>query len=143
MLTGRRLRWMLGSRLLGTGAQITVSGLPAGRQRIVLRAVDSAGRVGRASLLVELKATRPLFLTLRSPGKIARRARSLRLAVTSSIPATLVVRIAGLRPQAFAVNRKTRIVTVRLPQGMKPLVLQLALSANRLTRSGVLVIGRT
>jgi hypothetical protein len=66
MLTGRQLRWMLG-RLLGTGAQITLTGLPAGTRRIDLFARDSAGRLGRASLTVRLKAARPLFLTLSAP----------------------------------------------------------------------------
>src|SRR5207302_2944857 len=86
MLTGRHLRWMLGRRLLGTGAQITVTGLPAGRRRIELIATDAAGRRGRASLYVGLRAARPLFLVLATRHTARRTARTLRLRIASSLP---------------------------------------------------------
>ncbi len=107
-LTGRRLRWLLGKRVLGTGERISAAGLPAGRHRIDLLARDSAGRTSRASVVVVLTAARPLFLTLSGPSAVKRTARSLRLKVTSSLPATLVVRATGLRTQSFTVSRRQR-----------------------------------
>jgi hypothetical protein len=142
LITGRRLRWMLGRRLLGTGARITVSGLPAGTRRIELIARDRSGRTGASSVLVALRATRPLFLTLRVPRKLGPTARSLRLTVSSSLEATLVVRVAGLRPQRFTVGRGARHPTVRVLRGHGRLSLRLSLGAGRLTRTMVISVPR-
>jgi hypothetical protein len=121
LLTGRHLRWMLGRRLLGTGAQITVSGLPAGARRIELIARDSSDRAGVASIAVRLRAARPLFLTLQAPRELGPKARSLRLTVSSSLDATLLVRVPGLRPQRFAVRRRVRRLTVKVIHSGTPL----------------------
>lgn len=142
MLTGRRLRWMLGRRLLGTGTRITVSGLPAGRRRITLLARDRIGRTAAASIVIRLRAARPVFLALRAPRKLARKVRSVRLAVSSSLDATLVVRIAGLRAQRFKVGRRTRHVTVHIRRGSKTLNMRLTLGAGRLTRTEVVKVPR-
>jgi hypothetical protein len=129
MLTGGSLRWMLGRRLLGTGSQVTVAGLPAGAQRIRLVARDRFGRTASASVLVRLGASRPVFLTLRIPAKISRHARSLRLTIASSVPARLVIRGAGSRAQQFAVGRASRRVFVHVRPGASALRLSLSLSA--------------
>jgi hypothetical protein len=142
LLTGHQLRWMLGRRLLGTGSQITVSGLPAGVRQIELVARDGIGRTAVASLVVRLRATRPLFLALQAPRKLGRTARSLRLTVSSSLDATLVVRVASLRPQRFAVGRRTRHLTVHILRGHHLLSLRLSLSAGGLTRTTVLDVPR-
>ena len=141
-LTGRRLRWMLGRRLLGTGARVTVAGLPAGAHRISLVARDRLGRAGVASIGVRLRASKPLFLKLSAPRSLGRKARTLRLTVSSSLDATLVVRQAGLRAQRFAVGRRTRRLLVRAPRGRGPLTLRLSLSAGGLTRTAVLGVLR-
>jgi hypothetical protein len=141
-LAGGQLRWMLGRRLLGTGSRITVTGLPAGMRRIDLVARDRVGRTGVVSLIVGLRATRPLFLKLQAPRKLGRKARSLRLTVSSSLAATLVVRVAGLRPQRFAVGRRTRHLTVHILRGRKLLSLRLSLSAGGLTRATALNVPR-
>jgi hypothetical protein len=141
-LAGKHLRWMLGKRLLGTGEQITVAGLPAGTQRIELLARDSAGRVGHASIAVRLTAVAPLFVKLSAPRSLARTAGSLRLTVASSVPATLTIRIAGMGAQTFRVDRTVRRITVRVPHGRKPLSLRLSLSASGLTRTEVLSLRR-
>lgn len=142
MLTGPQLRWMLGRRLLGTGSQITVSGLPAGARQIELVARDRVGRTAMASLVVRLLATRPLFLTLQAPRKLGRKTRSLRLTVSSSLDATLTVQVAGLRPQRFAVGRRARHLTVHILRGSKTLSLRLSLGAAGLTRTTTLNIPR-
>jgi hypothetical protein len=142
MLGGRRLRWMLGRRLLGTGSQITVTGLPAGGRRIDLIATDAAGRQGRASLYVRLRAARPLFLALVTPHTARRSARTLRLRVESSLAATLTVRTAGLRAQLFAVGRRAKRVMLRIPRGRKPVSLRLSLSVGGLSRTVILTVRR-
>jgi hypothetical protein len=142
LLAGHQLRWTLGRRLLGTGSQITVSGLPAGVRRIDLVARDRFGRTGVASLVVRLRAARPLFLTLQAPRALGRRARSLRLTVSSSLDATLVVRVAGLRPQRFAVGRRTRHLTVHILRSRNLLSLRLSLSAGGLARATALNVPR-
>ncbi len=134
-LTGRRLTWRAGKRVLGTGERISATGLPAGRHRVDLLARDGAGRTGRASVVVVLTAARPLFLTVSAPRSVKRAAGSMRLKLVSSLPATLAVRAAGLRTQRFAVGRKARTITVRIPRGAKPLNLRLSLTAG--TRSSV------
>jgi hypothetical protein len=142
MLTGRRLRWMLGRRLLGTGAQITVSGLPAGAHRIDLVARDGFGRRGVASIAVQLRASKPLFLKLQAPRSVGRKAKSVRLTVSSSLDATLLVRVGGLRAQRFTVARRTRQLRVHVLPGGKPVSLRLSLSAGGLTRTLVLNVIR-
>ncbi len=134
-LTGRRLTWRAGKRVLGTGERISATGLPAGRHRVDLLARDGAGRTGRASVVVVLPAARPLFLTVSAPRSVKRAAGSMRLKLVSSLPATLAVRAAGLRTQRFTVGRKARTITVRIPRGAKPLNLRLSLTAG--TRSSV------
>jgi hypothetical protein len=142
MLTGRRLRWMLGHRLLGTGARITVTGLPAGRHRIVLVATDRSGRSGRASVEVVLRGSRPVFIALSAPRSAKRKARSLRLKVASSLPATLVVQVPGLRAQRFAVGRSIRHLNVRIRRGRATLELKLSLGAAGLTRKVGIAVKR-
>jgi hypothetical protein len=142
LLTGRRLRWLLGRRLLGAGAQISVAGLPDGRHRIDLVARDPAGRKNRASVQVNLGAARPLFLILRAPTVVPRTAHSMPLTVASSLAATLVVRVPGLRSGRFAVTRHKRRMTVRIPRGRKTLRLQLSLSSGGQTRTAVLTLRR-
>jgi hypothetical protein len=142
MLTGKRLRWMLGHRLLGTGAQITVTGLPAGRHRIELIATDRFGRRGHASVEVVLRASRPVFLKLSAPRHATRRAQSLRLTVASSLPATLVVGSSGLRVQRFAVGRNARHLKVRIRRGRATLALKLSLRAGGQTRTVRIAVQR-
>jgi hypothetical protein len=142
MLTGKRLRWLLGRRLLGTGGRITVTGLPAGRHRIDLVATDRFGRRGRASVEVVLRASRPVFIVLSVPRSAKRRARSLSLRVASSLPATLLVRIPGLAPQRFSVGRHPRRLNVRIRRGRTTLGLKLSLRAGGLSRTVGIAVRR-
>ena len=141
-LTGRRLRWLLRGRRIGTGERISPAGLPAGRHRIVLEARDSAGRVSRDSVTVTLTQAKPLFLTLSAPVTVKRTARSLRLRIAVSQPSQLIVSGAGGRAQRFAVDRKARRLTVRLRRGTKPLTLRLTLEAGRQTNLRTVTVAR-
>ena len=96
-VTGRQLRWMLGRRLLGTGTRSRSAAHRPG-ETIELLARDKSGRVGRASVVVRLGAARPLFLKLGTPRSVRRAARSLRITVSSSVSATLIVHAPGLPP---------------------------------------------
>jgi hypothetical protein len=91
---------------------------------------------------VRLRAALPLFLSLQGPRALARTARALHLTVASSLPATLVVRVAGLPPQRFAVERRALRLTVHVPQGRRTLNLRLTLAAGGLTRTAVLPLRR-
>ena len=142
-LSGGALRWMLGRRLLGTGQQITVAGLPAGQQRIDLLARDRFGRTTRASIEVRLRGARPLFVELRAPRQVSRHARSISLTVASSIDATLNVKAPGLRAQHFAVGRTPRGVSIRIKPGNGAITLQLTLHAGSLARAGLVTVSRT
>jgi hypothetical protein len=142
-LSGGALRWMLGRRLLGTGQQITVAGLPAGRQRIELLARDRFGRVARASVDVLMRGAKPLFLKLAAPTHVSGRARSISLTVASSIDATLDVKVGRLPTQHFAVGRTARRLSIRIKPGHTPLTLMLTLRSGNVSRAGLISISRT
>ena len=142
-IPGRRLRWFLGHTLLGTGAQIAPAGLRAGRDRIVLQARDATGRTSRASVLVRLRPTRPVFLLVSGPHRISRKARTLRLTIVSSVTAQLVVRTAGVRVQRFAAGRERRRLTVKVHRGRATLKLTLVLGSGGLKRTLDLSVGRS
>lgn len=129
-LTGKRLRWLAGRRVLGTGAQIAVAGLPVGTRQVTLEARDGAGRRGRATVRVVLGASRPLFLRLSAPKAVLRTARTLVLRISSSLPARLAIGGKGIRTQVFATGRATRALRVSIPRGKAALNLKLALRAG-------------
>jgi hypothetical protein len=143
MLRGARLRWLFRGRLLGTGSGIAVTALRPGRDRLELLARDRFGRTGSASVVVVVRAARPLFLVLSAPKRVARGARALRLKVASSLDARLAVRVAARgRRQRFAVSRRLRSLRVSIPAGHNPLSLQLSLSAGGPTRTVTVVVRR-
>jgi len=128
-LTGRRLRWYVGRKLVGTGTQTAPVGLKAGRHRVRLLARDRFGRVGRASITIRLTAARPAFLVLTAPKSAKRSARTLSLKVASTLRARLTVR-GGRRAQRFSVSRRAKTVRVRVKPGRRPLTLRLTLAAG-------------
>lgn len=133
---------MLGRRVPGTGKRITATNLPSGRQRITLVATDSYGRTGRASIVVRLRATESLFLKLLAPKRLGRKARALRLTVSSSVAAPLVVRITGHNAQRFTVARRARRLRVKVSTGRRTLALHLSLGAGRTRRTVTLTVPR-
>jgi hypothetical protein len=136
-VTGKRLRWYSGKRLLGSGETLSVLGLPRGRNRLRLVARDSHGRKGTASTTVRIKAVAPKFVRLQAPRTLGRKARHVKLVVESSLKATL--RIGSKR---YSVKRVPKHLTVRVKPGKKPLKLTLRLSAYGRTAHRTLVIRR-
>jgi hypothetical protein len=137
-MTGSRLRWLDGRRLLGTGTQVTATGLAPGRRTITLEAKDSRGRLGRRSVVVRIGAVSPLFSTLTVPPSISRRARSVSVRVASTVPATLSA--AGRR---FPVGLRARKVTLPVKPGRGTLSLVLTLtSGGKSTRTTRAIVRR-
>ena len=120
-LTGGHLRWYVGKRLIGRGGLVTVSGLVAGKTTIRLVATDSHGRSSHAVLPLRVDAILARYLVFQAPLRVSRRARSIRIVVASTAPATFT--IAGRR---FAVGPTPRKLTVGIRPGRT--VLRLACS---------------
>jgi PKD repeat protein len=130
-LRAGRLVWYAGTRKVGTGASLAVRSLPAGRVRLTLVATDAVGRKGSASLVVRVRGVKPAFLQLETPGRLAREAKRMKIAIESTIPAQLTVsgrgvrtlggRVVGLRVHAFR---------LRVQPGRRPLVLRVVLAAG-------------
>jgi hypothetical protein len=85
---------------------------------------------------------RLLDLTLSVPATIRPTARSLRVRVSSSLPAQLVVNGAGDRAQRFAVDRRPRRLTIRARRGSTPLNLRFTLRAGRLSNVRAVTVAR-
>jgi hypothetical protein len=124
-LTGRRLTWRDGRHVLGHGSAISVAGLAAGTHRLTLLARDAHGRTGRARVSVKVVGEAPDFVSLKVPSKLRASARRLTISTGATVPATL--RIGARR---FAVTRKVRAYTLKVPRGRKLLSLTLKLSAG-------------
>ncbi len=136
-LSGRSLKWMIGRRVLATGARVSLLGLPAGRPTLRVVARDRRGRETTASVRLRVQPVKPFFLAVKAPKRVTRRARSVRVRVASTVAA--VLRGAG---KPVAVNRKVRAVTVRVRPGSKPLKLRLSLRSGRLRTNATLTIAR-
>jgi hypothetical protein len=142
VIGGHRLRWMLGPRLLGRGAKVTVTGLPAGKPRIDLIATDTSGRTAKSSVRVNVRAVRPLFLILHAPRRASSKARSIKLGVASSLPAKLIAGTAGRRSQLFAVDRRLRTLKIAISPGRRTLTVKLKLQSGSLARTAVVTLAR-
>jgi hypothetical protein len=111
-ILGRHLKWYLGKRLIGTGERVTLSGPKAGNAAIRLVATDSRGRSSQATLPLRVKAVAARYLLFDAPPLVSVRARSVKIRVASSRPATFA--IAGKR---YKVNQTPRTITVRIHRG--------------------------
>jgi hypothetical protein len=111
--------------VLGHGSAISVAGLAAGTHRLTLLARDAHGRTGRARVSVKVVGEAPDFVSLKVPSKLRASARRLTISTGATVPATL--RIGARR---FAVTRKVRAYTLKVPRGRKLLSLTLKLSAG-------------
>jgi ELWxxDGT repeat protein len=111
-LTGRHLKWYAGKRLIGTGEQVTANDLPPGSTAIRLIATDSRGRSAKAILPLRVRAVPADFLLFDAPLLVSARARTVRITVASSAPATLT--IAG---KHYAISQRVRRITVVVPRG--------------------------
>lgn len=136
-LTGRALTWRLGRRVLGRGAAVSATGLPAGRRTITLEARDRNGRRARTNVAVVVTPVTPVFLQLGAPQRVSPRARTVRLRVATNVPARL--RVGSTRA---TVGRKAKRVSVRVRPGAGPLTLTLALSAGGRSHTETVTIPR-
>jgi hypothetical protein len=123
-LTGRKLRWYLGRRLIGHGDQLPVHDLQPGNAVIRLIATDPEGRSAQATVALRVRAVAARYLLFDAPLLVPARARAVRITLASSAPATFT--IAGRR---YAVGPGPRAVTVRIRHARSPLVLPCSLSS--------------
>ena len=136
-LTGRRLTWRLGRRIVGRGQEITVTELPAGRRTLRLTGRDSWGRTGTASVPVRVLPVAPQFVELERPQSISHKSRRVRMRIITNVSATL--RIGG-RP--FHVSRRPRTISVRIRPGRQALRLHAVLTSGGRRSAATVVIAR-
>jgi hypothetical protein len=120
-ITGRHLKWYLGKRLIGTGERVTLSGPKAGNSAIRLVATDSHGRSAQATLPLRVKAVAARYLLFNAPLLVSSRARTVRITVAASTPATFTI-----ARRHYAVGPRLRAITVRIKPGRS--ILRLACS---------------
>ena len=135
-IVGRRLRWLAGRRLLGTGTALSAEPR-LGTRSIRLVATDRAGRVGSASVPIRVRATTPFFVRFDAAGRIARRATSVLLTAATTQAATLRV---GRR--RFAVGPAARRLRLPVPRGRGRHTLRLTLTAGGRRAVRLLVVTR-
>ncbi len=109
-IRGTRLTWFADRKLLGRGSSLRRQ-LPRGTRKLRLVARDRTGRIGTATLSVRVRAPRLRLIGLQVPAKVARKARSMKIRLHTSAPATLT---AGGR--RYRVGRRTVTLKVRLPR---------------------------
>lgn len=106
-ITGKRLKWYMGRRYLGSGPRQSVTLVPPGGHTFRLLATDRRGQRASAQVSVRVAASPPRFLELDVPPKLASNARRLSFRAASSLPATL--RVGG---ESFRVGRTVRRYTI-------------------------------
>jgi hypothetical protein len=146
-LKGEQLQWYAiptstpsdgsGQTLLGTGEKITISSLPPGAQSVVLEARDANGRVGKASVELQIVPQAPFFILLDAPKTLRSQDVNVVLRVAASRPATLII-----GDSRFPVTTKPAPITLPVPATTKILRLDLQLTADGMTRHGLLRIVR-
>jgi hypothetical protein len=137
LLDGRSLRWVDGSVTLGTGTGIVVGPLPPGANRIRLVARDSAGRTAQAAVTVNVQPVDLPFLKLGVPHRVSRRARTLTITASSSVPALLTV--AG---KTVTLGARASRLTVRIPTSSTPLPLHCSIAAAGRSTPFAVVVAR-
>jgi hypothetical protein len=136
-LTGSRLRWFAGTRLVGRGESATATDLPAGRVRVRLVARDGRRRTGSASIVLRIKPARPLFRELSAPARVPRGARRVALRVETNVSA--ILRAGG---RSFKVGPRMKSVSVPIRPGSGPLQVVLKLTAHGRSATRTLVLAR-
>jgi hypothetical protein len=121
-ITGGHLRWYLGKRLIGIGENATLHGMRPGSTVLRLVATDSHGRSRQATIRLRVSAVAARYLLFDAPLLVSSRARTVRIRVASSAPATFT--IAGRR---YAVSQRLRTITVAVRRGTSLIRLPCAL----------------
>jgi hypothetical protein len=135
-LSGRSLRWLDGRRLLGTGGELTVTGLAPGRHTIILEARDRLGRRAVQRVSVAVTAAAPRLIVFSAPARLGPHSRSVRLRLASLVPA--LARIGRVR-RAISSRPVTLVVPVRPGHGRIVLLLTLS-SYGKRTRIPVVIV---
>jgi len=121
-LTGRHLKWYLGKRMIARGDRLTVRNLHPGKAVIRLVATDARHRSGQATETLRVRGVAARYLLFKAPLLVSLRARTMRITVASSAPATFT--IAGSH---HAVGPRPRTFSVHIRRGRSPLVLRCSL----------------
>jgi hypothetical protein len=138
-LSGRRLTWYAGRRVLGHGAQLTLIGLPAGRMRLRLVARDRRGRRASATETIRVTAVAPMFTSFRAPRRVSRRVRHVALSVASNVPAVLLVSGHGVERRSYLVTRRSKRVLIGVTRGRGTLHVRLTLRTRGARRTSVVL----
>jgi hypothetical protein len=146
-LKGEQLQWYAtptsapsggsGQILLGTGEKITIGSLPPGAHSVVLEARDANGRVGTASVGLQIVPQAPFFIVLDAPKTLRSKDANAVLRVAASRPATLTI-----GDSSFPVTTRPAPITLPVPATTKLLRLDLQLTADGMTRHALLRIAR-
>lgn len=136
-LTGRHLRWYLGKRPIGRGAKVTLRNLRPGRTLVRVVATDAHGRSTQATAPLRVKSSAPAYLLFDAPLLVSAHARTVRITVASSGPATLLI-----AAKRYTVGTRPRRLTIRIRPGRKLLVLRCSLRSRGGVVSGRYVLSR-
>ena len=124
-LRGRSLRWLDGPFRLGIGQQLSAGPLPPGKNDIRLVARDAAGRTAQATVTIVVRRVVLRFLRLTIPAHVSAHARSLTIAASSRLPATLTI-----ARSTFKLAHKTKRLRIRIKPGRQPLLLALRVASR-------------
>jgi virginiamycin B lyase len=136
-LNGRALVWRAGRRVLGRGATVMTSSLPAGRYTVSLTARDHTGRTANATVKVRVLPAPPVLTALRGPRHLSPRARTVRLKVASLVPDRLSIG----RTHA-TIGRRARSVTVHVRPGRATLTIIVVVRSGRYVVQAPIAIAR-
>jgi hypothetical protein len=123
-LRGASLTWFAGKRRLGRGERLRAR-LSAGRVTLRLVARDRFGRVTTAVRRLNVAPVQIQLSTLAGPERVSPKAKTMKITVATSTPATLRV---GAR--RFAVRTRSRQLAIPLPAKPKTGILKVTLSVT-------------
>ena len=137
VISGRRLRWFDGTKLIGSGRVLRRFGLAPGAHTIRLVATDLRGRRGSAAVRVTVTPVAPRFLRLQAPARISRFATRLPVVVQSNVAAALRLSRSG-----FSVSHAVRRINLKITPGATPLEIPVTLRAGAQRLRALLRVAR-
>ena len=140
-LKGRALRWTIDGRTAATGPTIRPV-LGPGTHTVKVTATDYAKRTATDRVLVKVVAQAPVLFAIHAPERVGRRAHSLALNLSSTLPGTLNVSGPGVRPTRATVGRRATTVHVAISPGRTALHLRLTVRRGALGTADGLVVRR-
>ena len=136
-LTGNRLKWYAGRRLIGHGELLTIRRLPPGATLLALRATDSHRRTSSTTLRLRVVGPKPMLTFVRAQTKLSPRARHLKLTLASNVPALFT--IAGSHHR---IDPKQRAIQIAVHPGRSTLHLHYSLRAAGGIIQGTYIVSR-